>query len=87
MLRDLAWQKVDDLTRAQLDIFQAQADEMRLSAEARRQALGLDEPLWAAWEDFLVGGPLPAKPTLAEMLRQLGEVTFRLSVAVEGEVA
>jgi hypothetical protein len=87
MLRDLAWQMDDDLTRAQLGIFHAQANEMRLSADARRQALGLDEPNWAAWAAFLLCGPLPAEPAVPEMLRRLGEVTFRLSVAVEGAAA
>jgi hypothetical protein len=86
MLRNLAWQATDDLTRVQLAMFHGLGDEMSLTADDRRRALGLDESVWTAWTDFLSDGPVPAEPPLPEMLRRLGETAFRLS-AVAGGVA
>jgi hypothetical protein len=79
MLRNLAWQATDDLTRAQLAMFQGLGDEISLTGHDRRVALGLDERAWAAWTEFLSDGPLPAEPPLPEMLRRLGESAFRMS--------
>ncbi len=81
MLRNLAWQGSDDLTRAQLMMFQELGDEIRMCADDRRNALGLDERTWMAWMDFSADGPLPAEPGLPEMLRRLGEASFKLAVA------
>jgi hypothetical protein len=86
MLRNLAWQATDDLTRAQLVMFQALGDEISLSQDDRRRALGLEEQTWRAWTDFLTDGPLPAEPLLPEMLRRLGEAAFGLSVAAQPAV-
>jgi hypothetical protein len=79
MLRNLAWQATDDLTRAQLAMFQGLGDEFSLTGDDRRLALGLDERVWAAWTEFLSDGPLPAEPAVPEMLRRLGESAFRMS--------
>ena len=83
MLRNLAWQATDDLTRAQLAMFQAVGDQIKLTPDDRRQALNLDDKAWAAWTDFLSDGPLPAEPPLPEMLRRLGETAYALSMVAE----
>ncbi len=80
MLRNLAWQGIDELTRAQLAMFQGLGDEIRMGANDRRCALGLDERTWLAWLNFSADGPLPAEPKLPEMLRRLGEAAFKLAV-------
>lgn len=82
MLQNLAWQATDALTRAQLAMFHGLGDQISLTGDDRRQALGLDERAWAAWADFLSDGSLPAEPPLPEMLRRLGETTFQLSARV-----
>jgi hypothetical protein len=87
MLRNLAWQATDDLTRAQLAMFQAVGDQIKLTTDDRRQALDLDNAAWTAWTDFLSDGPLPAEPPLPEMLRRLGETAYALSMAAEGRSA
>jgi hypothetical protein len=87
MLRNLAWQATDDLTRAQLAMFQAVGDQIKLTADDRRQALDLDNAVWTAWTDFLSDGPLPAEPPLPEMLRRLGETAYALSMVAEGRAA
>ena len=87
MLRNLAWQATDDLTRAQLAMFQAVGDQIKLTTDDRRQALDLDNAAWTAWTDFLSDGPLPAEPPLPEMLRRLGETAYALSMVAEGRGA
>jgi hypothetical protein len=84
MLRNLAWQATDNLTRAQLAMFHTLGDEASLTEDDRRRALNLDQPAWAAWTDFLTDGPLPANPPLPEMLRRLGETAFTLAAAANG---
>lgn len=84
MLQSLAWQATDELTRAQLAMFHGLGDQIHLTRDDRRRTLGLDERTWAAWTDFLSDGPLPAEPSLPEMLRRLGETTFQLSEQIEG---
>ena len=83
MLRNLAWQATDDLTRAQLAMFHAVGDQIKLTADDRRQALDLDNTAWKAWTEFLSDGPLPAEPPLPEMLRRLGETAYALSMVAE----
>jgi hypothetical protein len=83
MLRNLAWRKTDNLTRAQLDLFHALGDQISLTQDDRRRALNLDDRAWSAWTDFLADGPLPAEPALSEMLRRLGETAFNLSVMAQ----
>ncbi len=83
MLRNLAWQKIDDLTRAQLAMFHALSDQINLTEDDRRRALNLDDLAWAAWTDFLSDGPLPAEPALPEMLRRLGETAFNVAVVAQ----
>jgi len=56
MLRNLAWDKTDELTRAQLAMFHALGDEIRLSEDDRRRALDLDDGTWAEWQAFLADG-------------------------------
>lgn len=80
MLRNLAWQATDELTRAQLAMFNALGEEIALTLDDRRRALNLDERTWAAWLNFGNDGPLPAQPPLPDMLRRLGETTFKLSL-------
>ena len=87
MLRNLAWQATDDLTRAQLVMFHAVGDQIKLTTDDRRQALDLDNAAWTAWTDFLSDGPLPAEPPLPEMLRRLGETAYALSMVAEGRCA
>jgi hypothetical protein len=82
MLQNPAWQATDELTRTQLAMFHGLGDQISLTGDDRRCALGLDERAWAAWTDFLSDGPLPAEPALPEMLRRLGETTFQLSAQV-----
>lgn len=84
MRRNLTCQATNSLTRAQLAIFHMLGDEISLTEDDRRRALGLDDRTWTAWTDFLSDGPIPAEPPLPEMLRRLGETAFRLSVAAEG---
>jgi hypothetical protein len=84
MLRNLAWEKIDELTRAQLAMFHALSDAIALSADDRRRVLDLDDRTWAAWAAFLSDGPLPAEPALPEMLLRLGKAAFCLSVVAEG---
>lgn len=79
MLRDLSWQAVDSLTRAQLALVHAIADEIGLSTDDRQRALKLDDRVWNAWNDFMTDGPLPGEPPLPDMLRRLGETAFNLS--------
>jgi hypothetical protein len=79
MLQNLAWQATDALARAQLAMFHGLGDQISLTGDDRRRALGLDTRTWAAWTDFLSEGPLPAEPPLPEMLRRLSETTYRLS--------
>ncbi len=80
MLQRLTWLATDQLTRAQLEIFHAQCDQISLNHNDRRRVLELDDGIWTAWQDFLASGPLPAEPPLPEMLRRLATATFRLSV-------
>jgi hypothetical protein len=84
MLRNLAWQATDTLTRAQLAMFHGLGDQIRLTEDDRRRALNLDDRTWSAWTDFLSDGPLPAEPPLPEMLRRLGETTFHLTTVAQG---
>jgi hypothetical protein len=84
MLRDLAWQAIDDLTRAQLAMFHALGDEISLTRAERQRALALDDRAWLEWTDFLTDGPLPAAPAVPEMLRRVAEAAFGLSLAAEG---
>jgi hypothetical protein len=83
MLRDRAWQATDDLTRAQLVMFQSLGDQIHLSEEDRRRALNLDDRTWTAWVNFLAEGPLPAEPAAQEMLLRLGKAAFNLMVMAE----
>jgi hypothetical protein len=83
MLRNLAWQATDTLTRAQLALFHELGDQISLTQDDRRRTLNLDQRSWAAWMDFLEDGPLPIEPQLPEMLRRLGETTFNLSIVAE----
>jgi hypothetical protein len=84
MLRNLAWQATDNLTRAQLTMFHALGDQIRLTQDDRRRALDLDDRTWLAWSDFLADdGSLPVEPPLPEMLRRLGETAFNLSAMLD----
>ena len=83
MLENLAWQATDTLTRAQLAMFHALGDEIRLTQDDRRRALDMPERAWLQWIDFMTDGPLPAAPALPEMLRLLADATFCLSVLAE----
>jgi hypothetical protein len=83
MLRNLAWQATDEMTRAQLAMFHALGDEISLTQDDRRRALSLDERAWAAWEDFMMDGPLPAAPTLSDMLQRVAQTAFCLSVVAK----
>lgn len=80
MLQNLAWQPIDPLTHAQLSMFHALGDQIRLSNDDRRRALNLDDKTWSKWMDFLLDGPLPAQPPASEMLRRLGEVSLNLTL-------
>jgi hypothetical protein len=79
MLRNLAWQTIDTLTRAQLVMFHVLSDQINLTPDDRRRALNLDESTWAAWAAFVRHGPLPSQPPLPVMLRRVGEICFNLS--------
>ncbi|WP_428488173.1 hypothetical protein [Rhodopila sp.] len=84
MLRNLAWQATDTLTRAQLHMVEALADAISLTGDDQRRALNLTTGQWSAWTDFLADdAALPAEPNLPEMLRRLAEVAFNLSTLVE----
>lgn len=83
MLRNLAWQATDALTRAQLAMFHEVGDAASLTGDGRRRALNLDDRTWREWTDFLTDGPLPAQPPLPEMLRRLGETAFSMSLMAE----
>lgn len=80
MLQNLAWQATDTLTRAQFSVFAASCEESGMRDTDRRLALGLDTQDWAAWQDFLADGPLPADPKLPDMLQRLAVATFRVAV-------
>jgi hypothetical protein len=83
MLRNMAWQKTDELTRAQFVVFETLSDQVNLTADDRRQALGLTEADWQAWTDFLAEGPLPAQPPVPEMILRLGQAAYAASVMAE----
>ena len=83
MLRNLPWQAIDTITRAQLSMVHALGDQINLTPDDRRRALNLDDRTWKAWTDFLTNGPLPAEPPLPEMLQRLGEAAFNLSMVAE----
>jgi hypothetical protein len=83
MLRNLAWQKTDELTRAQFAVFEAVSDQVNLTTEDRRLALGLSKAAWRAWTDFLADGPLPAEPPVPEMILRLGQAAYAASVMAE----
>lgn len=83
MLRNLAWQATDDLTRTQFALFQAVSDDVHLTYSDRRQALGLTEHDWALWNEFLNDGPLPSEPALPEMILRLGQASYTASVMAE----
>ena len=83
MLRDLAWQATDDLTRAQLAMFLALGDEVGMTEDERRKTLGLTRNDWLAWNDFVADGPLPAEPPLPEMILRIGQAAFAASVMSE----
>ena len=78
MLRNLAWQAADKLTRAQLTVFHACCDQAGLRGDDRGRALGLDDADWSAWQDFLDDGPLPAAPALPDMLQRIAATSFQL---------
>lgn len=83
MLRNLAWQATDQMTRAQLAMLHELGDDISLTQDDRRRALNLDERTWAAWEDFMRDGPLPAVPALPDMLQRVAQTAFRLSVVAK----
>ena len=83
MLRNLAWQATDTLTRAQFVMFHALADQINLTQDDRRRALDLDDLNWTAWSDFLHDGPLPAEPPLSDLLRRVGQTSFNLSIMAD----
>jgi hypothetical protein len=84
MLRNLAWQATDTLTRAQLRMVQTLADAISLTGDDQRRALDLTPAQWADWQDFLADdAALPAQPPLPEMLQRLGQVAFNLSDLID----
>ncbi len=83
MLRDPAWHATDALTRAQLAMVRALGDDIGLTADEQRAALGLAAQQWQAWNDFLTNGPLPADPALPDMMLRLARTAFRLSLQAE----
>ena len=86
MLRNLAWQATDDLTRNQLHLFHALADQISLTKDDRRRALDLDDPTWLAWTEFLASGPLPAEPPLPDMLCRVAQTAFNIASMGSGKV-
>jgi hypothetical protein len=83
MLRNLAWQAADDLTRVELVMFNMLGDEIGLDQQDRQRALALDGSAWAAWTEFLAGGSLPAEPPLPKFLRRLATNAFSLALQAD----
>jgi hypothetical protein len=83
MLRNLSWESTDRLARNQFRIYSELGDAVRIPEEERRRVLSLDQHEWSDWAEFMNDGPLPATPPLPEMLRRLGEASYRLAVLAE----
>ncbi|HUB13200.1 MAG TPA: hypothetical protein VMB34_14715 [Acetobacteraceae bacterium] len=83
MLRNLSWETMDNLARSQLRIYQELGDAARITEEDRRKVLLLDRQEWTDWAEFMNDGPLPPTPPLPDMLRRLGEASYRLAVLAE----
>ncbi|PPQ30134.1 hypothetical protein [Rhodopila globiformis] len=81
MLQAVDRQANDHIARAQLDLFHDLSDRIHLTPDERRRALALSDGDWRAWDNFLADGPLPSWPPLPDMLRHLGNVTFKLLIA------
>ena len=87
MLRNMSWEKTDNLARSQFQVYRELGDAMQIADDDRRRVLLLDQQQWADWADFLDDGPLPAEPPLPEMLQRLGRATHRLAVLAERQGA
>ena len=87
MLRDLSWERSDNLVRSQFLMYRALGDAIRVGEDGCRRALLLDRRAWDDWTDFLNEGPLPAEPPLPEMLQRLGCASHRLAVLAEQQIA
>ncbi|HUB47218.1 MAG TPA: hypothetical protein VMB73_19720 [Acetobacteraceae bacterium] len=87
MLRNLSWESTDTLARSQFRIYQELGDAAQIAEEDRREALKLDQQEWSHWAEFLNEGPLPATPSLPEMLVRLGQASYRLAVLADGQGA
>ncbi len=84
MLRNLAWQATDTLTRTQFRMVQELGNSISLTEDDRRRALELDRTDWQAWCEFETDeGPLPAYPPMPEMLLRLGRAAFNLAHLAE----
>jgi len=83
MARTRDWQASDDIARTQLNLFHDLSDRISLTPDDRRRALDLTDGEWRAWHDFLVGGPMPVRPSLPDMLWRLGRVAFNLTLVGE----
>ena len=87
MLRNLSWERTDVLARSQFRVYQELGDAARIAEADRREALMLDQQEWSDWAEFLNEGPLPATPSLPDMLVRLGQASYRLAVLTEGRGA
>ncbi len=83
MLRNLSWEKTDNLARSQFQIYRELGDAMGIGEDDRRQVLLLNPKEWSDWAEFLDDGPLPAEPPLPVMLQRLGRASYRLAVLAE----
>ena len=87
MLRNMSWEKTDNLARSQFQVYRELGDAMQIADDDRRRVLLLDQQQWSDWADFLDDGPLPAEPPLPDMLQRLGRATHRLAVLAERQGA
>lgn len=83
MLQNPTWLTSDRVARAQFAMFDLLAGGQALSVVERRALLGLDVSEWAAWTAFAKGGPVPAAPSVPDMLIRLGVAAHRLSAPTE----
>jgi hypothetical protein len=70
-----------NIARRQLRLFLSVAEQTGMDADRQRQSLQLSQDEWHSWLGILHDAPLPSRPALPLLLRQLGSLTSRLDRA------
>ncbi len=74
---------VEATIRAQVALFQTLCEALNLDLEDCGRMLGLRGEDWRAWVRFLMNGPQPPRPSVAEILLRFAEASFHLAETLE----